>query len=128
MGDQPVPVLVVAVTEEEADKMLLTLDPLAAMAHTDEQQLLALLDETTFNAQSIEDMLETLVNTERELMPDWSYMGTASQEKIDRRTVELQNRFTDAKRPEMIDLICPSCTTEFQIRRDTLDQGFGRDS
>ena len=33
MGDQEVPVLVVDVTAEEADKMLLTLDPLAMMAH-----------------------------------------------------------------------------------------------
>ena len=31
MGDQPVPVLIVDVTEEEADKMLLTLDPLMAL-------------------------------------------------------------------------------------------------
>jgi len=128
MGDQEVPVLIVDVTEEEADKMLLTLDPLAAMAHTDERQLLALLDETTFNTRSIEDMLEALVNTERELMPDWSHMGTASQNEIDDRTEELQNRFSNEQRPEMIDLVCPSCATEFQIRRDALDKDFGRDS
>ena len=47
MGDQPVPVLIVDVTEEEADKMLLTLDPLAMMAHADQDQLLHLLRDLT---------------------------------------------------------------------------------
>ena len=43
MGDQEVPVLIVDVTEEEADQMLLTLDPLAAMAIADDSQLRKLL-------------------------------------------------------------------------------------
>jgi hypothetical protein len=60
MGDQVVPVLVVDVTEEEADKMLLTLDPLAMMAYADQDQLLNLLQSTQFESQAINDMLEGL--------------------------------------------------------------------
>jgi len=69
MGDQPVPVLIVDVTEEEADKMLLTYDPLAMMAHADQDQLLHLLRDTQFADKAVNDMLEALANGERLPMP-----------------------------------------------------------
>jgi ParB-like chromosome segregation protein Spo0J len=69
MGDQSIPVLIVDVTEEEADKMLLTLDPLAMMAHADIDQLLSLLRDNPFESQAVNDMLEALVNGERDVMP-----------------------------------------------------------
>ena len=64
MGDQPVPVLVVDVTEEEADKMLLTLDPLAAMASSDRNILLPLLEATKFENEGISVILEALANND----------------------------------------------------------------
>ena len=70
MGDQPVPVLIVDVTEEEADKMLLTYDPLAMMAHADQDQLLQLLRDTQFADKAVNDMLEAVANGERLPMPD----------------------------------------------------------
>jgi len=69
MGDQEVPVLVLDVTEEEADKLLLTYDPLAAMAHADMDNLLALASLTQFESPAVFDMLEALVNGERDIMP-----------------------------------------------------------
>ena len=69
MGDQEVPVLILDVTEEEADKLLLTLDPLAMMAHADTDQLLELLRDNPFESQAVADMLEALVNGERDVMP-----------------------------------------------------------
>ena len=69
MGDQVVPVLIVDVTEEEADKMLLTLDPLAMMAHADTDQLLQLLRDTQFADKAVNDMLEAVANGERDVMP-----------------------------------------------------------
>src|SRR5271170_1295323 len=42
--DAIVPVLVLDVTEEEADKVLLTLDPLAGMAQADQAKVEALLE------------------------------------------------------------------------------------
>jgi len=70
MGDQVVPVLIVDVTEEEADKMLLTYDPLAMMAHADQDQLLHLLRDTQFESKAVNDMLEAVANGERLPMPD----------------------------------------------------------
>jgi hypothetical protein len=70
MGDQVVPVLIVDVTEEEADKMLLTYDPLAMMAHADTDQLLHLLRDTQFESKAVNDMLEAVANGERLPMPD----------------------------------------------------------
>jgi ParB-like chromosome segregation protein Spo0J len=69
MGDQEVPVLILDVTEEEADKLLLTLDPLAMMAHADTDQLLELLRDNPFESNAVADMLEALVNGERDVMP-----------------------------------------------------------
>ena len=70
LGDQPVPVLVLDVTEEEAEKLLLTLDPLAMMAHADTDQLLGLLRDNPFESQAVSDMLEAVANGERLPMPD----------------------------------------------------------
>jgi len=70
MGDQVVPVLIVDVTAEEADKMLLTYDPLAMMAHADQDQLLHLLRDTQFESKAVNDMLEAVANGERLPMPD----------------------------------------------------------
>ena len=50
LGDGDVPVLILDVNEAEADKLLATLDPLAAMAETDAVKLDELL--RTFNSSS----------------------------------------------------------------------------
>jgi hypothetical protein len=46
-----VPVLVLDVTEAEADKLLLTIDPLAAMALADRDQVMALLETVRTDSQ-----------------------------------------------------------------------------
>jgi hypothetical protein len=61
MGDQDIPVLIVDVTEEEADKMLLTLDPLAMMAEADHQALRALMEDLTIPSSSVREMLAELI-------------------------------------------------------------------
>jgi DNA modification methylase len=78
MPDQRVTVLVLDLNEEEADKLLLTLDPLAAMATADNQRLdelletvrsedpavLALLDEIRANEGLLLQQLDTLSDPE----------------------------------------------------------------
>ena len=61
MGDREVPVLIVDVTEEEADKILLTLDPLAMMAETDGKALRDLMENLTIPSASVREMLAGLV-------------------------------------------------------------------
>jgi len=53
-----VPVLVLDVTEEEADKLLLTLDPLARMAEADTRRLRELLETVRYDDHAIEELLK----------------------------------------------------------------------
>ena len=62
MGNAEVPVLILDVTEEEADKLLVTLDPLAAMATHDQEALLSLLESVKFQDSAVNDLLEALAN------------------------------------------------------------------
>jgi len=52
-----VPVLVLDVTESEADKILLTLDPLAAMAEADTERIGRLLETVRSDSPAIEELL-----------------------------------------------------------------------
>lgn len=52
------PVLVLDLTAEEADKLLLTLDPLAAMAESDSERLKALLATVRSNSPAVEELLK----------------------------------------------------------------------
>ena len=51
--DQDVPVLVLDVTEAEADKILLTLDPLARLATVDKENLRSLMDSVKFSSDEL---------------------------------------------------------------------------
>ncbi|MCY2966880.1 MAG: hypothetical protein NT069_25155, partial [Planctomycetota bacterium] len=52
-----VPVLVLDLTEAEADKLLVTLDPLAALAGVDSEELDTLLDSVQFDRSEVIDAL-----------------------------------------------------------------------
>jgi hypothetical protein len=58
--DAVVPVLVLDVTADEADKLLLTLDPLAGMAGVDQARLAELLVEVKFASPQLEQLLDGL--------------------------------------------------------------------
>ena len=68
IGDSLVPVLIVDLDEEEANKLLLTLDPLAAMASRDDETLLALLDSVTVRNPDMQAILDEL----RAQADDWA--------------------------------------------------------
>jgi DNA modification methylase len=55
--DAQVPVLVLDVSAEEADKILLTLDPLAAMAESDAERIKQLLQTVRTDNQALEELL-----------------------------------------------------------------------
>jgi ParB-like chromosome segregation protein Spo0J len=54
--DNPVPVLVLDVTGEEADKLLATMDPLAAMAEADERKVNELLAGLEFESRVVDEL------------------------------------------------------------------------
>jgi len=55
-----VPVLIVDLNDEEADKLLLTLDPLASMAEADQQKVMALLETVRTDSQAVASLLERI--------------------------------------------------------------------
>lgn len=60
VGDVVMPVLVLDVDEDEADKLLVTLDPLAAMAEADAEKLEALLATVKTDSSDVQVMLNRL--------------------------------------------------------------------
>ncbi len=67
-----VPVLVLDVTEEEAAKILLTLDPLAAMAESDSERIKALPQTVSTDNDAVQELLRSTAGEElwRKLHPD----------------------------------------------------------
>jgi site-specific DNA-methyltransferase (adenine-specific) len=63
LGDKPVPVLVLDVNEAEADKILATLDPLAAMAEADAAKLDAIIREIDTGSAAVQQMLADLADS-----------------------------------------------------------------
>jgi hypothetical protein len=58
--DAKVPVLVLDVTEEEADKILATFDPLGAMAEADHEALRVLLEGISTESPDLQQLLDSL--------------------------------------------------------------------
>lgn len=63
-GDETVPVLVVDLTQEEADLLLMTLDPLGAMSEVDPAQLGQLMDEIVVGQEDLDRFLVSLLPPE----------------------------------------------------------------
>lgn len=61
--DQTVPVLVLDVDEDEADKLLATLDPLVGMAERDSAAVIDLLETINAEDERVADLLETMRKT-----------------------------------------------------------------
>ena len=60
MGDQEIPVLIVDLTEDEANKMLITLDPLAGLAETNDDMLRSLMESVQFEDERVNTLLQQL--------------------------------------------------------------------
>lgn len=104
--DAVVPVLVLDVTEEEADKLLLSLDPIAAMAGADADTLAALLADTALESEDLIDMLEEVA-------------GEKEQERVDRLLEEI-DADTLPERP--IWVLCTIPVAALPDVKDLIDQ------
>lgn len=62
LGSEIVPVLVLDVDEQEANKLLVTLDPLASMAEANTDELEALIQELDFENDTVTQMVENVLN------------------------------------------------------------------
>jgi ParB-like chromosome segregation protein Spo0J len=59
--DAMVPVIVLDVTEEEADKLLLTLDPLAAIAESNTERMVELIKTVRTDNEAVLELLDALL-------------------------------------------------------------------
>jgi DNA modification methylase len=120
--DSIVPVLVLDVTEEEADKILLTLDPLAALATVDEGNLRELMDSVKFSSEELAAALQPLWPGQRPELRDLKDPPA----QID-RAGELRAKWgTEAGQAWQIGphrLICGDCRDEGTVRRLWADNG-----
>jgi hypothetical protein len=83
--DALVPVLVLDVTGEEADKLLLTLDPLAAMAESNSSQIQRLLETVRTDNSAVEDLFRRVASERvwQNVYPDEVRKVEVSPERAD---------------------------------------------
>lgn len=98
--DALIPVLVLDVNEAEADKILATLDPLAAMAESDPIKLDALLREIDTGSEELQQMLSELAEETGVVPRADATQRESSTEEIDPDGFEMQ-------------CTCPRCGFEF---------------
>ena len=117
LGDQEIPVLVLDVDEAEADTLLATMDPLAALADLNRSKLSGLLSGLTVEADSIKMMLNDLAGDNGLFAVNYTPDATSqvvTQEQVDAHTEVLANQM--AKPPaELHEITCPHCGEDFKI-------------
>ena len=97
--DQEVPVLILDINEAEADKLLLSLDPLAALAETNAQALDALLREVDTGSEGLQQMYADMAEAAKLYDAD-SPPPESSAKEIDTDEFSMQCK-------------CPRCGFEF---------------
>jgi hypothetical protein len=99
MGDELIPVLILDVTSEEADKLLATFDPISAMATADAAKLDDLLKSVSSSSDAVNALLESVAHdaglaiAEEEQQP-------ADQDTIPEKyqiLIEFENECTQAR-------------------------------
>ena len=96
-GDMEVPVVVLDLNEAEADKLLLTLDPLAGMAEANSEALEALLRDVQTDSEAIETMLAKLAVDSGVCSPFFEPIEYSPRDRLD----------------EILPIKCPKCGYEF---------------
>jgi ParB-like chromosome segregation protein Spo0J len=98
-GDAEIPVLVLDVTESEADKILATYDPIGAMAEADAGKLEELLREVQTGSEALAEMLADLAK-DNGILGELNEDDTGQTEEINPDSFELECK-------------CPKCGFEF---------------
>jgi hypothetical protein len=98
-GDAEIPVLILDVTESEADKILATFDPLGAMAEADAGKLDELLREVQTGSEALAEMLADLAK-DNGILGELNEDDAGQTEEINPDSFELECK-------------CPKCGFEF---------------
>jgi DNA modification methylase len=117
--DAPVPVLVLDLSEEEANKLLLTLDPLAAMAESDAERISALLKMVSSENPAVEELLRRTAGERlwEQLHPDEVKEVEVSPAKAEELRAKWQTEDGQLWRVGPHRIICADCTLESEVAR-----------
>jgi hypothetical protein len=111
IGTEVVPVLILDVDEAEADKILATLDPLAAMADSDAVKLDDLLRNIDTGSEALQEMIAANAAQAGLYTGDWEGKGVEDVEKIgeydpEKETVSVRlNNVPAGKRDEVVSAV-----------------------
>lgn len=97
LHDTEVPVLVVDLTDDEADKLLATYDSVTSLATADPEKLEQLLSEISTKSEAVQAMLDQMASDHGITAPDFSAVDNGTQGLLDH------------KKP----VRCPHCGEEF---------------
>lgn len=116
---EKIPVLVGSWSEEQEDKLLLTLDPLAGMAEADADRLTALLE--TVHIEDAPAVSELLARIADQWLPVSPEAEIQDPEVPINRAAELQAKWGTARgqlwRIESHQILCGDCTKEREVMR-----------
>lgn len=114
-----IPVVYVDLTDREEALVLASIDPLSAMAGTDQGAIESLLNELTVDGAALTAMLATLTPTRFDPIPaKWK---APTEAMIAATTDRLETAFRDKATAEIathVEVICPACGEEFSYRSD----------
>jgi hypothetical protein len=108
LGDGNVPVLVLDVNEAEADKLLATLDPVAAMAGKDAEQLAALLGQLKEQDDNLASLVWPDYIIEPLLSADWTPPEPGEMPTKEQKSEQDVLRLT-AEQRETVDAAIAKC-------------------
>lgn len=119
LSKEEVPVVVLDLTEEEADKLLATFDPLTTMANTDKKRLQSILDSFASSNASVLGLLDDIRKAEKLLPHTGSDDGTVQIDKADQLRKKWGTALGQIWRVGEHQIICGDCRN-VPIARSTL--------
>jgi len=117
--DAEVPVLVLDVSEEEADKLLLTLDPLAAMAEADSERIKALLETVRTDNAAVQELMRRTAGERlwAVLHPDELNEAEISPARADELRRKWNTEIGQLWCTDRHRIICADCTDQTEVTR-----------
>jgi len=88
--DMEVPVLVTDLDEDEANKLLMTLDPMSTMAETDRSALTILLNSTEMQESALSKMLQDMAQIPNIPLPSGDFAGYGLEPEVGIVTVTIK--------------------------------------
>lgn len=85
VGDETIPVLIVDLNDDEADKLLTTFDSVSSLATADPEKLEQLLGEISTRSDAVQAMLDKMASDNGITAPDFSPVDNGTQGLLDQK-------------------------------------------